>query len=263
MIDAKTDEQTTCILVTNDDGYNAPGLKLLEAMARSISDDVWIVAPEEEQSGKGHALSLHEPVRYRQIDEKYFSVKGTPTDCVMMATHTLMPKRPTLLLSGVNRGVNLAEDMTYSGTISAAMEGTICNIPSIAFSQEVARDYRKDLFQVAREHGLALLKNLIAVPWQAGVFMNVNFPLYPDQLKGIRTTQQGFRDDAELFIDEREDPRGGRYHWIGFRREYGTPKPDTDLAAIKDGYISITPLHLNLTHYKSMLTIKDKMNKDF
>ncbi len=254
---------STCILITNDDGYNSPGLKLLEAMARSISDDVWIVAPEEEQSGKGHSLSLHEPVRYRQIDEKYFSVKGTPTDCVMMATHTLMPKKPTLLLSGVNRGVNLAEDMTYSGTISAAMEGTICHIPSIAFSQEVKRDYPSDLYQVARERGLSVLKKLISVPWQAGVFMNVNFPLYPDKLKGIRTTHQGFRDDAELFIEKRKDPRGGNYYWIGFRREYGEPKSETDLAAIKDGYISVTPLHLNLTHEDSLLTIKEQMDKDF
>ncbi|MCF6214781.1 MAG: 5'/3'-nucleotidase SurE [Emcibacter sp.] len=251
------------ILITNDDGYNSPGLKLLEDMARSISDDVWIVAPEEEQSGKGHSLSLHEPVRYRQIDEKFFSVKGTPTDCVMMATHTLMPEKPTLLLSGVNRGVNLAEDMTYSGTISAAMEGTICHIPSIAFSQEVKRDYPYDLYQVARDHGLSVLTTLISVPWQEGVFMNVNFPLYPDKLKGIRTTHQGFRDDAELFIEKRKDPRGGNYYWIGFRREYGEPEPETDLAAIKEGYISVTPLHLNLTHENSLLTIREQMNKDF
>jgi len=254
---------STRILITNDDGYNSPGLKLLEGMARSISDDVWIVAPEEEQSGKGHSLSLHEPVRYRQIDEKFFSVKGTPTDCVMMATHTLMPEKPTLLLSGVNRGVNLAEDMTYSGTISAAMEGTICHIPSIAFSQEIKRDYPSDLYQVARERGLSVLKKLISVPWQAGVFMNVNFPLYPDKLKGIRTTHQGFRDDAELFIEKRKDLRGGNYYWIGFRREYGEPEPETDLAAIKDGYISVTPLHLNLTHENSLLTIKEQMDKDF
>ncbi|VAX04600.1 5'-nucleotidase SurE [hydrothermal vent metagenome] len=254
---------STRILITNDDGYVSPGLKLLEGMARSISDDVWIVAPEEEQSGKGHSLSLHEPVRYRQIDEKFFSVKGTPTDCVMMAIHTLMPKKPTLLLSGVNRGVNLAEDMTYSGTISAAMEGTICHIPSIAFSQEIKRDYPSDLYQVARDHGLSVLKKLISVPWQAGVFMNVNFPLYPDKLKGIRTTHQGFRDDAELFIEERKDPRGGNYYWIGFRREYGEPEPETDLAAIKDGYISVTPLHLNLTHENSLLSIKEQMDKNF
>jgi len=258
-----TDSLSERILITNDDGYQSPGLKLLIDMARAISDDVWVVAPEEEQSGKGHSLSLHEPVRYRRIEEKYFSVKGTPTDCVMMAIHTLMPEKPTLLLSGINRGVNLAEDMTYSGTISAAMEGTICHIPSIAFSQEVARNYSHDWFQVARDHGLSVLKELICLPWQAGVFMNVNFPLYPDKLKGIRTTHQGFRDDAELFIEEREDPRGANYYWIGFRRKYGMPKPGTDLEAIKDGYISVTPLHLNLTHEESVLSIKEKMNKEF
>lgn len=251
------------ILVTNDDGYNSPGLKVMEAIARAISDDVWIVAPEEEQSGKGHALSLHEPVRIRQIDEQYFAVKGTPTDCVIMALHEIMPARPTLILSGVNRGVNLAEDMTYSGTISAAMEGTICSIPSIAFSQEVAKDYPGDLFQTSRLHGLSMVKKLIAEPWEKGVFLNINFPLHTDQVKGIKTTTQGFRDDAEVFINGRQDPRGGNYYWIGFRRQYGTPKTGTDLAAIENGYISVTPLHLDLTHEKSMLSIGNIINKDF
>ncbi len=252
---------TQRILITNDDGYNSSGLKLLEGLAKSLSNDVWIVAPEEEQSGKGHALSLHEPVRYRQIDEKYFAVKGTPTDCVMMALHKILPEKPTLLLSGINRGVNLAEDMTYSGTISAAMEGTICGIPSIAFSQEVARDYPYDLFQSSRDHGLGILKNLIASPWESGVFMNVNFPLNSEKLKGVRATSQGFRDDAEVFIDERHDLRGSHYYWIGFKRQYGEPVFGTDLAAIKDNYISVSPLHLNLTHEKMLSTISKTMNK--
>lgn len=251
------------ILITNDDGYNSPGLKLMEAIARSMSDDVWIVAPEEEQSGKGHALSLHEPVRYRQIDEQYFAVKGTPTDCVMMALHQILPERPTLLLSGINRGVNLAEDMTYSGTISAAMEGTLCGIPSIAFSQEVTKNYAYDLFQTSRDHGLSLVKKLISIPWKEGVFLNVNFPLHPDRVKGILTTSQGFRDESEVFIDAREDPRGSDYYWIGFRRQYGTPEQGTDLAAIESGYISVTPLHLDLTHEKSLSIIGKEINKDF
>ena len=258
-----TENISQCVLITNDDGYDADGLKLLVEMAHSISDNVWVVAPEEEQSGKGHALSLHDPLRYRQIGEKYFSVKGTPTDCVMMATHMIMPEKPTLLLSGTNRGVNLAEDMTYSGTISAAMEGTICGIPSIAFSQEVAKDYTGDMLQVAKEHGTSVLKNIISSPLGKGVFLNVNFPLYPDRLKGVRTTSQGFRDDAELFIDEREDLRGNNYYWLGFRRQYGAPAQGTDLAAVKDGYISITPLHLDLTHEKSLVSLSNKMDKDF
>ncbi len=258
-----TEALSTRILITNDDGYEAPGLKILEEMARAISDDVWIVAPEEEQSGKGHSLSLNVPVRYRQVAEQYFSVRGTPTDCVMMATHVIMPQRPTLLLSGINRGVNLAEDMTYSGTISAAMEGTICDIPSIAFSQEIIRNYSGDPYEVSGTCGLAILKNLISVPWNAGTFINVNFPLDPGRLKGIKTTRQGFRDDAELFIDERKDPRGGRYYWIGFRRQYGSPEAGTDLAAIKEGYISVTPLHLDMTHEDYLLTLGNKMNKEF
>lgn len=251
------------ILITNDDGYNASGLKILEEIAHALSDDVWIVAPEEEQSGKGHALSLHEPIRYRKVGDKYYSVKGTPTDCVMMATHIIMPEKPTLLLSGVNRGVNLAEDMTYSGTISAAMEGVLCDVPSIAFSQEVRRDCAHDYFQVARDHGLSVTKKLISMPWEKGVLVNVNFPLDPVNVKGIRVTSQGFRADAELFIDRREDPRGIDYYWIGFRRKYGEPAPGTDLAAIRDGYISVTPLHLNLTHDSSHARMKQDMDMDF
>ena len=260
-----SETRTQRILVTNDDGYEAPGLKLLVEFARGLSDDVWIVAPEEEQSGKGHALSLNEPLRYRQVGEQSFTVKGTPTDCVMMALHQIISEdqKPTLLLSGINRGCNLAEDMTYSGTISAAMEGTICGIPSIALSQEVNKDYSDDLFQVVRQYGLSVLREMISIPWDKGVFMNVNFPLYPDQVKGIKTTCQGFRDDAELFINEREDPRGNNYYWIGFRRQYGAPKGGTDLAAIKNGYISVTPLHLDLTHEESLTNIGKKINKEF
>lgn len=253
------------ILVTNDDGYNSAGLLLLVELAKSLSDNVWIVAPEEEQSGKGHSLSLQEPVRYRQVAEKYFAVKGTPTDCVMMALHQILPQgeTPALLLSGINRGVNLAEDMTYSGTISAAMEGTICGIPSIALSQEIAKDHNGDLYQVARDHGGTVLADLIAEQWEEGVLININFPLDPEQVKGVKITSQGFREDAELFINEREDPRGGHYYWIGFRRQYGSPEQGTDLAAIQDSYISVTPLHLNLTHEQSLATLRGKIDKEF
>ncbi|PHZ83686.1 5'/3'-nucleotidase SurE [Paremcibacter congregatus] len=250
------------ILVTNDDGYNAPGLKALIEIAKSVSDDVWVVAPEEEQSGKGHSLSLSEPVRYRKVADKFYAVKGTPTDCVMMAVHSIMPNRPTILLSGINRGVNLAEDMTYSGTISAAMEGTICGVPSIAFSQEIDRTNNGDAFQVAKEQGENVLRTLISHAIEPGILYNVNFPQDSESLKGIRTTRQGFRDDEELFIDEREDPRGGCYFWIGFRRQYGNPVVGTDLAAIQDGYISVTPLHLDMTHEKTLLSLAKKIDKD-
>lgn len=252
------------ILVTNDDGITAPGIKLLEEIARKLSDDVWVVAPDSEQSGKGHALTLTEPLRYRALDERHFAVKGTPTDCVMMAVHTIIPgKKPDLLLSGINRGCNLAEDMTYSGTISAAMEGVICGIPSIAISQEVNKENRQDPFIVAEKYGLDILKELIDTGWDEGILMNVNFPPDRDIVKGVRSVRQGFRDDAELFIDKRDDLRGGNYFWIGFRRAYGNPEAGTDLQAIRDGYISITPLHLDLTHEKTLLTLSNKMNKDF
>jgi len=252
------------ILVTNDDGITAPGIKILEQMARQISDDVWVVAPDSEQSGKGHALTLTEPLRYRAISDRHFAVQGTPTDCVMMAVHNIVEgEKIDLVLSGINRGCNLAEDMTYSGTISAAMEGTICGIRSIAISQEVNKENRNAPFKVAEKHGLEIIKNLIEEEWEEGILMNVNFPPDPKNVKGIRSVRQGFRDDAELFIDKRDDLRGGNYFWIGFRRAYGNPKAGTDLEAIRDGYVSITPLHLDLTHDKTLVSLIKKMDKTF
>ncbi|WP_417318392.1 5'/3'-nucleotidase SurE [Emcibacter sp.] len=252
------------ILVTNDDGINAPGLEILERIAHELSDDVWTVAPEVEQSGKGHALTLTEPLRYRQISERRFAVTGTPTDCVMLATHRIIPdEKPTLLLSGINRGGNLAEDMTYSGTIAAAMEGTICGIPSIALSQDVDKRNRRNPFPVSEKYALDVVRNVIAESWEDGILINVNFPTDVSAVRGIRATHQGFRDEAELFIEERQDLRNNNYYWIGFRRAYGTPMESTDLEAMTEDYISVTPLHLDLTHYTTYNSLRKNINRDF
>ncbi|PZN92252.1 MAG: 5'/3'-nucleotidase SurE [Alphaproteobacteria bacterium] len=247
------------ILVTNDDGIAAPGLVALEAIAAELSDDVWVVAPAEEQSGAGHSLTLSQPVRLREIEPRRFSVRGTPTDCVMLALGVVLKDhKPDLILSGVNRGGNLAEDVTYSGTVSAAMEGCLAGIRSIALSQVMA-DYTagKEDFSTATAHGAAILRLVQAIEWPAGVLVNINFPpVSADAVRGVRVTHQGFRDYGNIQLVERIDPRGFPYYWHGYGREKTTPHHDTDLEAMHDGCISVTPLHLDMTHYQTMAALK-------
>jgi 5'-nucleotidase len=244
---------TMRILVTNDDGIHAPGLVAMEAIARSISDDVWIVAPSEEQSGAGHSLTLSKPLRYRQIEKQRFEVTGTPTDCVVMAVRKIMPAMPDLVLSGVNRGQNIADDVTYSGTIAAAMEGTTLGLKSIAMSQVTGMHGNGESFAVAAQHGAGIVKKLIGMDFGPGVLMNVNFPdCRPDDVGGIDITRQGKRDQSFLTVDERVDARGFAYYWLGFARERGNPPPGTDIRSAFEKRISITPLHMNLTQVDAM-----------
>jgi 5'-nucleotidase len=243
------------ILVTNDDGIDAPGLHALRQIAAELSDDVWVVAPETNQSGTGHSLSLHEPLRMRQLDERAFAVRGTPTDCVIMAVrHVLKDERPALVLSGVNRGQNLAEDVTYSGTIAAAFEGTLVGIRSIALSQAFGPETRlAPRWETALAHGPKIIAKLIEEPWPEGVLMNVNFPdRGPDDVAGTLVTTQGRRDQDLLSIDERHDTWGTAYYWLAFQRRRQTPKEGTDLWAVYNGNISVTPLHIDLTHRESL-----------
>lgn len=244
------------ILITNDDGINAPGLKVTQAIAAALSDDVWVVAPEGEQSGAGHSLTLHAPLRLRKLEDQVYAVQGTPTDCVVMALdHVMLDHRPDLILSGVNRGMNVADDVTYSGTIAAAMEGCMFNVPSIALSQ-MLRPGQAIHWQTAEKFGIEAVTKLVAAGWEEGTLMNVNFPPVPaDEVKGMRVTRQGRRDINALRIEERKDTRFVPYFWIGFGREVHTPAPDTDLAALAEGYVSITPLHLNLTHDASLAAL--------
>ena len=250
------------ILLTNDDGVGAPGLRVLERIARSLADDIWIVAPTEEQSGAGHSLTLTVPVRLRKLEEKRFCVTGTPTDAVMMAIAWIMKDDPPdLILSGVNRGANLGEDCTYSGTVSAAMEGALAGIKSIALSQSYAREGMGDTvpFAAAEAWAARVLKPLIDAELAPRTLVNVNFPaLPPDQVKGIKVVRQGIRDYGRLRIDQRRDPRGYNYYWFGLGPMLHTPGHSTDLEAVDDGFVSVTPLHLDLTHEPSLAELKDR-----
>jgi 5'-nucleotidase len=241
------------ILVTNDDGIHGPGLVTLEAMARAISEDVWVVAPDEERSGAGHSLTLSHPLRYHKLGDRRFEVSGTPTDCVIMAVRKIMPGLPDLILSGVNRGQNIADDVTYSGTIAAAMEGTSLGIKSIAMSQVTGLHGNGESFAVAEAHGVGVVRKLLQFDFGPGTLMNVNFPdCRPEDVAGITVTRQGKRDQNFLTVDERIDARGRNYFWLGFARERGTPPPDTDIGAVFNKRISITPLHMNLTQVSAM-----------
>lgn len=244
------------ILLTNDDGVNATGLKVLEKIAREFSDDIWVVAPTEEQSGSGHSLTLTVPVRLRKLGERRFCVTGTPTDAVMMGLANIMKDhRPDLILSGVNRGANLGEDVTYSGTVSAAMEGALAGIPSIALSQSHPTEGMADTvpFAAAEAWAERVLRPLIATPMAARTLVNVNFPaLAPEDVKGVRVVRQGLRDYGRLRIVQRTDTRGYDYYWFGLGPMIHTPGHATDLEAIDDGYVSVTPLHLDLTHEPSL-----------
>lgn len=236
------------ILVTNDDGIHAPGLEALIRIANSLSDDVWVVAPERNQSGAGHSLTLSMPIRYREVSERKYALEGTPTDCVLFAVrHLLKDKAPTLVLSGVNRGANLADDVTYSGTIAGAMEGCLLGIPSIALSQAFLSDHPVK-WATAEHHAPAIVRKLVSVPWAPEVFININFPdAVAGSVKGVRVTQQGHLDLA-VDVVERLDPRGGTYYWLAYARSPDEAARDSDLSAVREGYISVTPLHLDLTH---------------
>lgn len=239
------------ILVTNDDGIHAPGLAVLERIARALSDDVWVIAPETDQSGVSHSLSLNDPLRLREISPRHFAVKGTPTDCVIMGVRQVMAANPPdLVLSGVNHGQNVAEDVTYSGTIAAAMEGTILGVRSIALSQAYGAKGRHAInWTCAESHAPGLIKRLLDEPLGEGILVNINFPdCPPSEVEGVSVTVQGRRNQDLLRIDPREDGRGKPYYWIAFARGRSEPAHGTDLWALAHRRISITPLELDLTH---------------
>ena len=255
-------QQKHCILISNDDGIHASGLALLHELAMSLSDDIWIVAPENERSGTSHALTLSRPLRVRKLDDKRFAVSGTPTDSVIMAMNQLMPKKPTLVLSGVNRGSNLGEHVTYSGTVAVAMEGALAGVRSIALSQSVAGGVID--WSAARQYGGRLLADLIADDWGADTYMNVNFPaVAAEAVKGIQVTKQGYRRAENVDIVTRRDPRGFAYHWFGLTREGDKPEAESDLQASRAGYITVTPLQFDLTQQEMRRQLQARMNCDF
>ena len=239
------------ILVTNDDGIHAEGLAILEQIAAQLSDDVWVVAPETDQSGVAHSLSLSNPLRLREVGEKRYAVQGTPTDCVIMAVRSILADaKPDLVLSGVNRGQNVAEDVTYSGTIAAAMEGTLLGIPSIAISQAyMPGDRSKISWDCAEQHAPSIIRKLLEEGIPKDILFNLNFPnVPPAEVKGVAVTVQGRRDQELVRLEPRQDGRGNPYFWIAFQRSKREPANGTDLRALAEGKISLTPLELDLTH---------------
>ena len=249
------------ILLTNDDGVHAPGLEVLEAIARQFTDDIWICAPDEEQSGMGHALTLTRPVRLRKHGKRKFSVTGTPTDSVTMGLRKIVEAEPDVILSGVNRGANLGDDITYSGTVSAAIEGALAGIRSIALSQVTRRDgdADADTFDAARGWGAKVLAPLLDAPLPERTLVNVNFPpLATADVKGIRAVRQGFHDYSRGTVVEGRDPRGFRYYWFGLQAIEHTLDHGTDLEAIDEGFVSVTPLQLDLTHHSSLGALAER-----
>ncbi len=250
------------ILITNDDGINAEGLKVLEKIALGISDDVWVVAPEQEQSGAAHSLTLHLPVRVRKIEAKRYAVSGTPTDCVLLALKEIIPveeKPVTLVLSGVNYGSNVGDDVTYSGTIAAAMEGTVLNIPSIALSL-LANGSEKMHWETAEQTAPELIKKLIETGWASNTLINMNFPdCAPDKVRGVKVCRQGKRI-VNIKLSERADPKGRPYFWLGGERDNTPEKAGVDIDYLHANYITITPIGMDLTDYQSMEKISSLFN---
>jgi 5'-nucleotidase len=237
-------------LLVNDDGIDAPGLGILEEIARRFSDDIWVVAPDEEKSGASHSLSMTMPIRVRKVDDRHYAIKGTPTDCALIAVWELMTdNRPTVLISGINRGANLAEDITYSGTAAAAMEGTFLGIRSISLSQVFTLGGEAP-WDTARAYAPAVIERLLDCEWEPGTFVNVNFPdCAPEDVTGVRVTSQGQRLPGSFRPERRVDARHIPYYWIRLTYDDGNPAVGTDLEAITARAVSVTPMHLDLTSH--------------
>lgn len=239
------------ILLTNDDGINAEGLAVLERIARTLSDDVWVVAPESDQSGLAHSLSLSEPLRLRKVADRHFALRGTPTDCVIMAVREIMTNKPDLVLSGVNSGANIADDVTYSGTVAGAMEGTLLGIRSVALSQAYSWDNgRKVPWETVEAHAPEILAKIVQADLPQGVFINLNFPnCGPGDIQGSSVTVQGKMTHA-LGIEKRADGRGFPYYWLKFERPPQDVEKGTDIDALRANRVSITPMALDLTAHE-------------
>ncbi len=238
------------ILLTNDDGIHAEGLAALARIAAQLSDDVWIVAPETDQSGLSHSLTLSHPLRLRQIEERRFALTGTPTDCVIMALKKVMPGPPDLVLSGVNAGANICDDVSYSGTVAGAIEGTMLGLRSMALSQAyLPNTNRKVNWGTAEAHAAQVIGKLLTLDAPVSTLFNINFPaVAPEAVEGVEVTRQGKLDYA-LGIEERQDGRGFPYYWLKFGRQAGAQMERSDIGALERGRISVTPLQLDLTDH--------------
>ena len=265
------DLKNSRILITNDDGYSADGIKILYEIAKNYTDDVWIVAPEHEKSGASHALTFINDLTLKKQNENIYSVNGTPSDCVVIALeNVLQDKRPNILLSGINSGVNVAEDITYSGTIAAAMEGVIRRVPSIAISQNYDLGKKNEIsWDVSKSYLCNVLDSVTATGWDFNSLLNVNFPQCDiNDVDGIEVTSQGNRETDDLILWKKDN----NLFRIGLQRRLGeSSKPKnnilnkpidgvmTDVVALTRNKVSITPLHLDLTHKDSIETLRKSL----
>ena len=247
------------VLVTNDDGIAASGISILYELACSLFSDVWVVAPMGEQSGKGHSLTLRDTIKVKKKDEQIYAVDGTPTDCVVLAlSHIMKDVRPDLVLSGINNGYNLCEEITYSGTIGAAIEATIAKIPAIALSQE-SIEGKDTNWGASRTYAASIIKKLSMSNFPKSTLMNVNFPSNLDQYHKTKITRQGeMKISDEVIIDHHIGQ--DLVCRIGKMNRSDDILPDTDLAAIGSGHISITPISVDLTNYPAMTTLNKLFN---
>jgi 5'-nucleotidase len=252
MFEPFADLSSARILVSNDDGIDAPGIKVLEQIARSLSKDVWVVAPSVEQSAVAHSLTVRRPLRILPQGHRRFAVDGTPTDSVLLGVRQILQdKKPDLVLSGINRGGNMGDDVTYSGTVAAAMEGTLLGIPSIALSQQLTGD---DPVKWTTAEGWAadVIRKLTSIGWPRNVLINVNFPDLPArQVTGVEIVRQGKRKIGDE-LTKRIDPRGAPYYWVGGQRSEELGVPGTDLEAITRGKVAVTPLCVDFTSVEAM-----------
>ncbi len=248
------------ILLTNDDGIHARGLEVLEEIALTLSDDVWIVAPETDQSGLAHSLTLSHPLRARKAGERSFAVTGTPTDCVIMGVRELVEGPIDLVLSGVNAGQNIGDYITYSGTVAGAMEGRLLGIPSIALSQQFSYDdHRHVPWDTAKALAPALLKELVGVDLPRDTLLNVNFPnCPPDEVAGNALVAQG-KFEHGLGIGRRSDGRGLPYYWLEFIGEQPAHQPGTDIQALNEKKVAITPVRMDMTDHSFLGELKDRL----
>ena len=241
------------ILVTNDDGIYSKGIFALAKTLQGIGD-VFVVAPDREKSAIAHSLTLHRPLRVEKIRKNFYAVDGTPADCVHLGVNTILPKRPQLIVSGINKGGNLGDDITYSGTVSAAFEGTLLGISSFAISL-VSRSHFK--FDVAARFALRVARYIIRKGLPKDTFLNINVPnLNEKEIKSYKITQQGRWVRNGSGVIEKMDPRGKKYYWIGGGQLVFDKRRDTDMEAVSKSYISITPLNLDLTNYPSIRELK-------
>jgi len=248
------------ILITNDDGVHSPGLIALSRAMRELGD-VYIVAPDRERSAVSHSITLHRPLKVEELRENVFSINGTPTDCVILGVHKLLPKRPALVASGINIGGNLGDDITYSGTVSGAIEGTILNIPSFAISLVTGEKHTQHLhLETASSFAIKIGRYILENSLPTDTLLNINIPNRDkSKIPGVKFTRQG-KMVYNNAIREVHDPRGKRHYWIGGSQLYEESIKDTDIQAIQDGYISITPIHLDLTNYEALKFLQSKLS---